>query len=67
MRSREPSDEIGQRFAEDEALARAIRRAVREAVLVHKQAANPVAAWRDGRVALLTPDEIVLPEEEAPA
>ena len=67
MSNSELSDEIGQRFADDEALARAVRRAVREAVLVHKQAGNSVAAWRDGRVVLLPPDEVVVPEEEAPA
>lgn len=64
MSSNDVRKEIAQHFADDVALTRAIRRAVRNAVLVHKQAGNPVAAWRDGKVILLAPDEIVLPEEE---
>lgn len=36
----------------------ACKRAVREALLMHKRAGNPVAVWRDGEVVLLQPDEI---------
>ena len=65
MSGSEASDEIERRFADDAALARAVRRAVREAVRVHKQAGNRVAAWRDGSVVLLAPDEVILPEDGA--
>lgn len=37
-----------------------LRRAVREALLRHKRAGNPVAVWRDGKVVLLQPKEILL-------
>ncbi len=37
---------------------RAYQRAVREALLRHKHAGNPVAISRDGEVVLLQPDEI---------
>ncbi|HYY98646.1 MAG TPA: SDR family oxidoreductase, partial [Pyrinomonadaceae bacterium] len=40
-----------------------LRRAARRALLAHKRAGNPVATWRDGRVALIPPEEI--PVEEA--
>lgn len=42
----------------------AIAQAVREAVLAHKRAGNPVAVWRDGQVVWLQPDEI--PDEDEP-
>lgn len=45
------------------AIDEAITRATREALLMHKRAGNPVAVWRDGRVVLLQPEEI-LPETE---
>ena len=39
----------------------AMRQAVREALLQHKRAGNPVAVWRDGQVVWVPPTEI--PEE----
>ena len=36
----------------------AMREAVREALVRHKQAGNPVAAWRDGRVVWIQPEDI---------
>jgi hypothetical protein len=40
------------------AQAAAIRRAVREAVLAHARAGNPVAEWRDGQVVWVQPAEV---------
>jgi hypothetical protein len=42
---------------------RAYERAVREALLMHKRAGNPVAIERDGKVVILQPDEIDISEE----
>ncbi len=39
---------------------RAMRNGVREALRKHKQAGNPVAIWRKGKIVLLQPDEIIL-------
>jgi hypothetical protein len=36
----------------------AARRAVRAAVREHKLLGNPIAAWRDGKVVLIPPEEI---------
>jgi hypothetical protein len=36
----------------------ALRLAVREALLRHKQAGNPVAVWRDGRVVWVRPEDL---------
>jgi len=41
-----------------EEITKACERAVREALRKHKQAGNPVAVARDGKVILLQPDEI---------
>ena len=40
----------------------AMREAVREALLRHKQAGHPVAAWQDGRVVWIQPEDISLAE-----
>lgn len=37
---------------------RAYERAVREALLKHKTAGNPIAVERDGKLVILQPDEI---------
>ena len=36
----------------------AVRRAVRDALLLHKRAGNPIAAWKDGKVVIVPPEEI---------
>ncbi|HXG67154.1 MAG TPA: hypothetical protein VNO70_18775, partial [Blastocatellia bacterium] len=33
-------------------------RAVRQALLMHKRAGNPVASWKDGKVVMIPPEEI---------
>ncbi len=39
-------------------IERILQRAVREALLRHKQAGNPIAVWRDGRVEWIQPEDI---------
>jgi hypothetical protein len=41
----------------------ALVRAVRNALLHHKRAGNPVAAWRDGRVVWIAPEDIPVESE----
>ncbi len=43
-----------------ELIDKAIHRAVRDALYLHKRAGNPVAIWRDDKVVLLQPEEILL-------
>jgi hypothetical protein len=40
----------------------AMRKAVSEALLRHKQAGNPVAVWRNGKVEWIAPEDIPVPE-----
>ena len=49
------------RFSEE--INKAAERAVREALLRHKRAGNPVPVWRDGKVVLLLPDELEVTED----
>lgn len=60
----EAREEMARRFSDDEFLTVAVRNAVRAAVEDHKRAGNPVAGWRDGKVALVPPEEIVVPDEK---
>jgi len=39
------------------------RRAVRHALWRHKRLGQPVAAWRDGKVVIIPPEEIPAPDE----
>ncbi len=42
-----------------DAITTTMQRAAREAVLSHARAGNPVAAWKDGKVIWVQPDEIL--------
>ncbi|MGD0091494.1 MAG: hypothetical protein ABSE73_16365 [Planctomycetota bacterium] len=46
----EKQRDIGELLADKELVGRAMRAAVREAILQHKRAGNPIAEWRDGKV-----------------
>jgi hypothetical protein len=48
-------DEI---FSEGTQIDEALRQAVKDALLKHKQAGNPVVVWRDGKMVWLKPEEI---------
>ena len=45
-------------------ILKAMRAAVREALLQHKRLGNPVAVWRDGHVVWLAPEEILTGPDE---
>lgn len=44
-------------------ILRALRDAVRDALLDHKRAGNPVAIWKDGRVEWVQPEDIPVPDD----
>jgi hypothetical protein len=46
--------------ANREAMELSVRRAVQDALREHKAFGNPVATWRDGKVVIVPPEEIVL-------
>ena len=49
---------------DDEEVTARFALAVREALLDHKRAGNPIAVWRDGKVVIVPPEEIVVWEDE---
>ncbi|EDX77300.1 hypothetical protein MC7420_437 [Coleofasciculus chthonoplastes PCC 7420] len=51
-------------FTEIEKINQALAKAVQDALLKHKQAGNPVAIWRDGKVVWIPPEEILAKENK---
>jgi hypothetical protein len=39
------------------------RLAVNDALRMHKRLGNPIAAWQDGKVVIIPPEEIVIPSD----
>ena len=58
-------DEIDLRTATGAEVSRAIARGVREALIEHKRAGVPAVVWEDGRIVLILPEQIEIPEEDA--
>lgn len=52
-------------FADGREIDAALAKAVRAALLEHKRAGNPIAAWQDGRVVWIPPEEIVVDEPQS--
>lgn len=61
MKTDEPID-VRERLADHKGTQAALAAGVRAAVRRHKLLGNPIAAWKDGRVVWLAPDEIELDE-----
>ena len=45
-------------MADDKAMERAVNESIKKALLVHKRMGNPVATWKDGKVAWIAPEDI---------
>lgn len=56
--------EIDEIFADGTLIDLALKQAVQEALLRHKQAGNPVVAWHDGKIVWIPPEEIPVPDED---
>ncbi|OGW08789.1 MAG: hypothetical protein A3F81_00815 [Nitrospinae bacterium RIFCSPLOWO2_12_FULL_39_93] len=54
-KSEKSIDEI---FKEGSLIDNALKKAVQEALVRHKQAGNPIVVWRDGKIVWLKPEEI---------
>lgn len=55
--------EIIRRFSNRDLLLALIQKAVREAIIEHEMAGNPIAASVDGKVVIIQPEDIVVPDE----
>jgi len=51
-------DKIAEAFSNPEKITQAVAKGVRDALLKHKQAGNPIVVWRDGKIVWLKPEEI---------
>ncbi|MBM4136874.1 MAG: hypothetical protein FJ241_08605 [Nitrospira sp.] len=51
-------DKIAEAFSNPEKITQALAKGVRDALLKHKQAGNPIVVWRDGKIVWLDPEEI---------
>ena len=60
MKRAEPKN-VAAIFADGKLIDRAMNEAVREALVEHKRAGNPVAEWRDGKVVWIPPEKIRVP------
>ena len=46
-------------------IVEAMQTAARQARLTHKQANQPLVVWRDGKIVLIPPDQIIVDENES--
>ena len=46
--------------AQAEAIQGVLHKAVQHALSIHKRLGNPIATWKDGKVVIVPPEEIVL-------
>jgi hypothetical protein len=51
-------DTVEEAFSDPEIITQALVQGVREALLKHKQAGNPIVIWKDGKAVWLAPEEI---------
>ncbi len=51
-------DNVEEAFSDPEIITQALVKGVREALLKHKQAGNPIVIWKDGKAVWLKPEEI---------
>jgi len=58
----EPSESRDERTDNLPVIQQALARAIREALRRHREAGNPVATWRDGRVEWVRAEDIEVPE-----
>ena len=56
----ESKPDIDRIFEEGRLIDQALVESVKQALLVHKRAGNPVAEWRDGKVVLIQPEDITV-------
>jgi hypothetical protein len=58
-------DRIAEAFADKDLITEALAKGVRDALLQHKKAGNPVVEWRDGKIVWIQPEDIVVDEKKS--
>lgn len=62
MPEKKKRDRISEAFENKEVITRALAIGVRDALLKHKQAGNPIVVWRNNKIVWLKSEEIEIPE-----
>ena len=63
MSKEEVHEELVRRLSRREVVTGLIKQAAREAVLDHKRNGVTVSTWRDGKLVIIQPEDIELPED----
>ena len=65
--SRQPKDILTNDYFAANAIeiGKVFQRAVNDALRMHKRLGNPIAAWRDGRVVIIAPEDINVPPDDS--
>ena len=65
--SRQPKDILTNDYFAANAIeiGKVFQRAVNDALRMHKRLGNPIAAWRDGRVVIIPPEDINIPPDDS--
>ena len=61
--AKKPSSQEAQILAEAEQVEAAVQAAVRDALIQHKRAGNPIAVWENNQVVWIPPEQIEIPDE----
>ena len=56
----ESKPDIDRIFEDGRLIDQALVESVKQALLEHKRAGNPIAEWRDGQVVLIQPEDIAV-------
>ena len=54
----EAKKNIDEFFNNGSEIDEALQKAVKEALLLHKKAGNPIASWEDGKIIWIQPEDI---------
>ncbi len=63
--AKKTSPDVAQILAEAEKVEAAVQAAVRDALLQHKRAGNPIAVWENNQVVWIPAEQIEIPDESA--
>jgi hypothetical protein len=63
MADRQSGRSLIERLEDTDFIERAMRRGVRQALLLHKQTGRPIVVWRDGQVVWIAPEDIEIEPE----
>jgi hypothetical protein len=67
MLRKTPDPRLEEVVAKGVRIQRAFRAGVRRALMRHKRLGESVAVWREGRVVIIPPDQINIPDVESPS